>query len=84
MKRGTDTFTSLKELDKTWAVPKGTAFRAFKQALATLVEEQDFTRLDAKHNHAEIETLRASGRIYAGSVNVVLLSQTGMHKLRRP
>lgn len=77
-------FTSLKELDQTWRAPKGTGFRAFKHALPFLVANHDFIWLDAKRQHAEIENLRASGRIYAGSVNVVLLSDTGLQKLRRP
>ncbi len=67
-----------------WAMSKGAAFRAFKQSLSVLVEEQDYIRLDAKLHHTEIEALRAAGRIYVSSVNVVLLSQNGVDKLKHP
>ncbi|MGH8320618.1 MAG: hypothetical protein ACRESX_07100 [Gammaproteobacteria bacterium] len=63
---------------------KGTAFRAFKRSLPVLVEQQDYIRLDARLNHAEIEALRAVGRIYVNSINVVLLSQAGVNKLAQP
>ncbi|MGA9852516.1 MAG: hypothetical protein WBR15_06235 [Gammaproteobacteria bacterium] len=84
MDRDAEALTSLKELDKAWIVPKGTAFRTFKQALPALVENRDFIRLDAMRHHTEIENLRAAGRIYAGSANVVLLFKTGVNKLARP
>ncbi|MGB9430403.1 MAG: hypothetical protein WCC11_11120 [Gammaproteobacteria bacterium] len=76
--------TSFKELDRLWAAPKGTAFRAFKRALPSLTEDRDFVRLDGMRDHIEIETLRAAGRIYPSSVHVVLLSATGVTRLRRP
>ncbi len=84
MDRAAESLTSFKELDRLWAVPKGAAFRAFKQALPVLVEQRDYIRLDARQHHAEIDALRATGRIYAGSVNVVLLSETGISKLMQP
>jgi hypothetical protein len=76
--------TSFRQLDSLWAAPKGTAFRAFKRALPCLTENRDFMRLDAVRDHAEIESLRAAGRIYSGSVHVVLLSSAGAGRLRRP
>lgn len=84
MNHGAKFLKSFKELDEAWAVPKGTAFRAFKRSLQALVEEQDYIRLDARLNHAEIEALRAVGRVYANSINVVLLSQAGVSKLALP
>jgi len=84
VKRATPGFTSLKELDSAWAMPKGSAFRAFKHALPQLQESRDFIRLDATHDHDEIQRLRAAGRIYAGSVHVVMLSESGLRKLTRP
>lgn len=72
---------SLKELDSRWAARKGTAFRAFKRALSQLQESRDFIRLDAVANRDEIQQLRSADRIYASSVHVVLLSETGLRKL---
>jgi len=82
--RAAECSTSFRELDKLWAAPKGTAFRAFKRALPLLNEDRDFVRLNAMRDHTEIETLRAAGRIYASSVHVVLLSAAGVTRLRRP
>jgi hypothetical protein len=84
VKRAADRFTSLKELDNAWATPKGSAFRAFKRTLPQLHEPEDFIRLDATRDRDEIQRLRAAGRIYAGSVHVVLLSAAGLSKLTRP
>ncbi|HKT32066.1 MAG TPA: hypothetical protein VJS89_06200 [Gammaproteobacteria bacterium] len=84
MSPGTAGFISFKELDARWATPKGTAFRAFKRALTGLRETDDFIRLDAVRDRDEIQRLRAAGRIYAGSVHVVLLSETAVPKLTRP
>lgn len=76
--------TSLKELDSAWAVCKGTAFRRFKRMLPDLVEGRDFIYMNAERDHTEIEYLRASRRIYASSVNVVMFTTSGVHKLERP
>lgn len=84
MSPGTAGFISFKELDARWGTPKGTAFRAFKRALTGLRETHDFIRLDAVRDRDEIQRLRAAGRIYAGSVHVVLLSETAVPKLTRP
>ena len=84
MSLSTAGFISFKELDARWATPKGTAFRAFKHALPALRETHDFIRLDAVRDRDEIQHLRAAGRIYAGSVHVVLLSETAVPKLARP
>lgn len=79
-----ETLTSFKELDRLWAAPKGTAFLAFKHSLPILVEQQDYFHLDAVQQHTQIEALRTAGRIYLSSVNVVLLSKTGISKLPQP
>lgn len=76
--------TSLKELDSAWTVRKGAAFRSFKRMLPDLVEGRDFIYMNAERDHAEIEHLRASQRIYASSINVVMLTVSGVHKLERP
>lgn len=84
MKAGADVQTSLKELDSAWNARKGTAFRAFKHALPGLVEDQDFVYLNAQHDQAKIERLRSAQRIYASSINVVMLTANGVGKLVRP
>lgn len=76
--------TTFLELDRRWRVPKGTAFRAFKRALPELQEGTDFHYLHSQRHAAEIAALRLAGRIYASSVNGVLLSATGIAKLGKP
>lgn len=70
---------SLRELDERLGLPKGAAFRAFKRA--GLAEGRDFRLLDAARDAAEIAALRAAGRIYRGSVNVVLLAPAAAERL---
>mgnify|MGYP001552049369 FL=1 len=72
------------ELDQRWQARKGTAFRAFKRALPELREGVDFRCLQSRRHAAEIAALRAAGRLYASSVNAVLLSPTGVARLKRP
>lgn len=72
---------SLKEIDAAREQPKGTAFLAFKQLKDSFDEGRDFFYLSAQHDSREIETLRASGRIYATTVNAVLLSESGYDAL---
>ena len=66
---------TFKELDAACGVVKGSAFRAFKALADELHEGVDFHCHDARlaaDTHAEL--LRA-GRIYAGSLNAVLLAE---------
>ena len=65
---------TLREIDLALGLTKGSAFRAFKSIAAELAEGTDFLLLQAAEHRAEVENLRAAGRIYAGSVNVILLS----------
>ena len=48
---------TLRELDDRGGAAKGTAFRAFRTALAELVEGRDFLRLDAVTDADTIATL---------------------------
>lgn len=64
---------TFRELDRRHGWVKGTAFRRFKAALPELVEGDDFQRLDASDDKAQIDALRAAGRIYATTVHAVLL-----------
>ena len=77
----TDGFRTVRELDETLGVAKGTAFRCFKQQLAQLQENSDFHVLEAVRDKETIELLRRQGRIYPQSVNVVLLSPASAERL---
>ena len=73
---------TLREIDTRLGRPKGSAFRAFKRQQATLRENIDFTVLPARTAKAEIERLRAAGRIYRSSINVILLTESGFERVR--
>lgn len=68
---------SLKEIDEVNGSTKGTAFLAFKQLKDGFDEGRDFYYLSAEQDHREIERLRTAGRLYASSVNAVLLTESG-------
>lgn len=53
---------------------KGTAFRCFKAILGELTEGEDYCYLEATTKSSKIEALRKEGRIYATTVNAILLS----------
>jgi hypothetical protein len=69
-----DGWRTLRELDAALQRPKGTAFRAFKRLVETLQEGRDFRVLRRDRDGEEIQHLRTAARIYASSINVVLLS----------
>lgn len=71
---------TFRELDQRFGLPKGSAFRAFKRL--ALTEGRDFRLLRAGPDSDEIEELRRAGRIYAASVNVVLLTPAATDRLR--
>lgn len=73
---------SFKEIDILHQLPKGSAFRAFKQQ-QNLVEGEHYYYLSATTHAADIESLRRAGRIYGSTVNVVLLSEAGYTLLRQ-
>ena len=77
----TDAYT-LREIDTRLGRPKGSAFRAFKRQREALRENVDFTVLPAHRAKAEIERLRATGRIYRSSINVIILSESGFAQVR--
>lgn len=72
-------WVTLRELDARLGLAKGAAFRAFKRG--AFVEGTDFRVLDATHQASAIAALRREGRIYRGSVNVVLLSPAVAERL---
>ena len=73
---------TLREVDLRLGLPKGSAFRAFKRQRTMLRENIDFTVLSARTDNAEIERLRAAGRIYRTSINVIVLAETGLARVR--
>lgn len=73
---------TLREIDMRLGRPKGSAFRAFKHQRHSLRENVDFTVLPAHTAKTEIERLRAEGRIYRSSINVIVLSESGFERLR--
>lgn len=68
---------SLKEVDTARGAAKGTTFKAFKQLREGFDEGRDYYYLSGDQDGSEIETLRLQGRIYDGSVNAILLTETG-------
>lgn len=68
---------SLKEIDETRGSAKGTAFMAFKQLRDGFDEGRDFFYLNGDQDGPEIEALRRDGRVYANSINAVLLTESG-------
>ena len=73
---------TLREIDLRLGRSKGSAFRAFKRQRETLRENVDFTLLPAHTAGVEIERLRAAGRIYRSSINVVILTESGFERVR--
>lgn len=84
MSEGPNAECTLRELDERCSCRKGTAFRAFKRALAAqrLVEERDFQYLSATEDAEQIARLRSADRIYPSSINVVLLSSAGCRQVQ--
>ena len=73
---------TLREIDERLGLRKGNAFRAFKRQRHLLRENVDFTVLPARTAKAEIERLRAEGRIYRSTINVVILAESGFERVR--
>lgn len=69
-----DRWRSLRELDESLRQPKGSAFRAFRRIEERWREAQDFIVLHHERDRALIDALRQRRRIYASTVNLVMLS----------
>lgn len=74
------TLVTLRELDQSLGLPKGSAFRAFKQL--QLMEMHDYWVLEATADATAIAELGATQRIYASSINVVVLSSRAAGQIR--
>lgn len=78
----TDTL-SLRQVDELNNVPKGTSFRVFRRCEAQLEEGRDFFYLAADEHKVLIDSLKASGQIYATTVNLVLLTRVGYQRMQQ-
>jgi hypothetical protein len=72
---------SLREIDQRAGTFKGAAFRRFKGLEAGLQQMVVETLAQAERDREVIDRLRESGRIYASSINVVLLSPETAQRL---
>jgi hypothetical protein len=72
---------TFKEIDTRHGRPKGTAFRAFKRLAGELAEGVDFHHLDGQVDAERIAALRQAGRIYASTVNAVILTEQGYRRV---
>lgn len=75
-------WATLHEIDRAAGAAKGAAFRAFKRSLAQWREGPDYVVLDATRHRAQIDALRAQGRVYASSVNIVMVAPALAASLR--
>lgn len=65
---------TFREIDEQLGLRKGDSFRMFKRLEDQLQEHQDYIVLRAGEDAETIALLRQTGRIYHGSINVVLLA----------
>ena len=70
---------TFKEIDVACGVAKGSAFRAFKALAEVLNEGVDFHCHDARLAADTHAALLKAGRIYAGTMNAVLLEERAQH-----
>ena len=76
------TWRTLKELDAAAGRPKGAAFRAFKRLEPSWREGEQFRVLRPERDAAELDALRASGRLYAASRVAILLAPAAAAAVR--
>lgn len=72
---------SLHELDREHGWGKGQAFRAFKAIVHTLHEGTDYRVFAIESHPGLLARWRASGRLHAGSVRLIVLSPAVAAKL---
>ncbi|MGH8461420.1 MAG: hypothetical protein ACRESS_07420 [Stenotrophobium sp.] len=80
MSAGLD-WRSLREIDLASSRPKGSAFRAFKRLRSDFAESRDYVVLHHQDDAQAIGALHAAGRIYRGSINVVLLAPAAAQRV---
>ncbi len=72
---------TFRDIDQHMGLPKGSAFRCFKHLRDALDQDRDFLLLEALDHSQTIAQLRLDERIYAASINVVLLSGTARERI---
>ena len=78
----TDGYT-LREIDIRLGRPKGSAFRAFKTPPGGAPGETWTSPCCRRTPRGRrIERLRAAGRIYRSSINVIILTESGFERVR--
>ena len=68
---------TFKELDHEHGLAKGSAFKAFKALVASMIEGVDFHSCDSRAAPDDFAMLMASGRLYPSTVNAVFLTLSG-------
>jgi hypothetical protein len=81
---GADTrqWQTLRELDELEGRVKGSAFRCFKALSRGWTEGCEFRVLEATRDAGQIGRLKRENRIYAGTVNAILLSPEAARAIR--
>lgn len=69
------------EIDQHHKLPKGSAFRLFKQLEPQWVEGEHFWCCDSRSQPEAFAELRRSGRLYASTVNAVLIGEAGCQSM---
>lgn len=72
---------SLREIDESAGLAKGSAFRAFKALLGAFREGDDFIVLDHQTHAALASRLHGEGRLYRSSVHPVLLAPAAAQRV---
>ena len=65
---------TVREIDELHDLPKGSAFRCFKDVEPFLEEGEDYKVLHNERDRNTIEAMRSDERIYANSVNIILIT----------
>lgn len=73
---------SFRQIDELNGVAKGTSFKLFKKHLAALTEGKDYFHVCGATHPLLLAQLKKAGRVYASSVNLVLLSREGYELLQ--
>ena len=68
----------MKKQEKTWTLKEVDSARGASKGLRDGFDEgRDFYYLNGEQDAAEVETLRVNHRLYDGSINAILLTESG-------
>ena len=65
---------TVREIDELHDLPKGSAFRCFKEVEPFLEEGEDYRVLHNERDRETIDGMRRDERIYPSSVNIILIT----------